>query len=199
MQEISRQYEQLFANLGKQIFLDIENLTDSSDALAVCIRHIETALAAFETHFPDRSVIACKKGCCYCCSFPIECPPQVVVDIARHIKETWPEKEIFQLKKQMARDILARKAPFYRAPCPFLNKENTCSIYEKRPLSCRWFTSPDAGLCEKSVEDGSHVPQHAIRHRVFQTATTMLLAWAKKQGRYGEQVPFISSLLEIME
>jgi hypothetical protein len=121
------------------------------------------------------------------------------VDIARYIKSTWPERQIIQLEKQMVKDRLERNAPFFRAPCPFLDEKKACLIYEKRPLSCRWFTSPDPGLCKNSVADGSHVPQHAIRHRVFQTGTTILLSWAKKQGRYDGQVPFISSLMEVME
>ncbi|MFH2093147.1 MAG: YkgJ family cysteine cluster protein [Pseudomonadota bacterium] len=199
IKEISKLYEQLFADFGAQLFSDIADLSDASKIMQVCVSHIETAVLAFGRHFPDSSVIACTRGCCHCCSFPIECPPQVVVDVARHIRNTWSFEDQHLLRQKLTHDMSARQLPFNRAPCPLLDKDRLCSIYEKRPLSCRWFTSPDAALCEKSVQDGSNITQHPVGHRIYQVATTMLLACEKKQGRPYVQVPFVSSLLEILE
>ncbi|MFH2059240.1 MAG: YkgJ family cysteine cluster protein [Pseudomonadota bacterium] len=199
MKEISKLYEQLFTDLGAQIFSDIADLTDAYEIMGVCVNNIEKAVWAFGQHFPDSSIIACTKGCCHCCSFPIECPPQVIVSVARHIRKTWSSEDRQVLIQKLVQDVSDRQPPLNRAPCPLLDKKKLCSIYENRPLSCRWFTSPDAGMCEKSVQDGRNVPQHPVGHRIYQVATTMLLASEKNQGRPYVQVPFIPSLLEILE
>lgn len=199
MNEVGRQYEKLFADLGTQMFTDMVDLNDASEMMAVCSRHIEQALSAFGQYFPDASVVACTKGCHHCCSFPIECPPQVVIDIARYLRSTRSAADLNILRRNLLNDINDRKLPLNRAQCLFLDSEKMCSIYEKRPLSCQWFTSPDAAICEKSVVDGRNISQHPVRHRIYQVATTVLLACAKKQGRSHEQVLFVQSLLSVLE
>jgi hypothetical protein len=199
MKEVGRQYEQLFTDLGRQMFADMVDLHDASEMTAVCTRHIDQALSAFEQNFPDFSPVACTKGCCHCCFFPVECPPQVVIDIARYLRAKESAAGLDLLRHKLAQDTKDRKPPLYRAKCPFLNGEKLCSIYEKRPLSCQCFTSPDPSQCKKSVADGRNIFQHPLRHRIYQVATTMLLACAKKQGRAHDQVMFIPALLSILE
>ena len=198
MRDISRQYEQLFEDFGRALFLEIETLTDPSEVMNRCTQRIDEALAAFESHFPDPSQTACKKGCHFCCFFPVDCPPQVCHDVASHMDKTFSRAMKAKLKKKLQEDSQLRKEPFNRAPCPFLSDNRRCMIYEKRPLACRWFTSTDPALCEASLTDGTHVPQHAVRQRLYQVATTMLLALEKQQGRDGKQVAFISSLLKLL-
>jgi len=41
MKEAGRQYEQLFTDLGRQMFVDMADLHDASDMMAVCTRHID--------------------------------------------------------------------------------------------------------------------------------------------------------------
>ncbi len=199
MNEVGRQYEQLFGNLGTQIYTDIVGLKEPAEIMAVCIGHIDVAVSAFRKHFPDPSVIACAKGCCHCCSFPIECPPQVIADIARYLEQHLPAPDLERFRLKLARDIAERKPPLNRGRCPFLDEENACSIYDKRPLACRWFTSPDAKLCELSVEDGRNITQHPILHRIYQAATTALTTAQQQHGLPSGQVPFIPSLLEALE
>jgi len=198
MNAISKQYEQTFVDFGKQMFIDIADIDDASNIVFTCVDHIEKAIKVYEKFFPSPTVIACKEGCHYCCYFPIDCPPQVAIDIARSIKKNLTIEEQQTLCKKMGIDIMAREKPFFRAPCPFLDENKSCSIYEKRPLSCRWFTSPDAEYCRQSVKDGSNIPQHPTGHRIYQVATTMLLACAKDQKKYDKQVGFIPSVLEIL-
>jgi len=199
MKEVGRQYEQLFTDLGRQMFSDMADLDDASEMMALCTRHVDQALSAFGQNFPDVSPVACTKGCCHCCSFPVECPPQVAIDIARYLRAKETAAGLDLLRCKLAQDMKDRKPPLYRAKCPFLNAENLCSIYENRPLACQCFTSPDPAQCEKSVADGRDISQHPLRHRIYQAATTMLLACAKKQGRAHDQVMFIPALLSILE
>lgn len=41
-----------------------------------------------------------------------------------------------------------REVEKFREPCPFL-VDRLCTVYERRPLSCRGMLSPDASLCER--------------------------------------------------
>lgn len=199
LHEISREHEQLFIDLGSQILVEIENLHDASTAIAVCLTHIENTISAFQNHFPDSSVIACGKGCHHCCTFAVECPPQVIIDIARHLRVTFSAEEQDLLRQKLARNIVKRNTPLKRARCSFLDETSSCSIYAKRPLAYRSFTSSNAAICEQSVTDGRNIPQHPIRHRIHMAATTALLLCAKQQGQFHEPVPFIPALLEALE
>jgi hypothetical protein len=199
MNAVSEAYEQLFEALGKQMFVDMVDIKDASAAVAMVRNHVDSAIDLFQAHFPDTGSIACTNGCHHCCYFPIECPPQIAVDIAGMIKKQWSEEKKQQLIKKFKADMQDRKAPFFRAPCPFLDEKKLCLIYENRPLSCQWFTSPDPELCRQSVADGTHIPQQPARHRIYQVATTMLLACARKQQRHDQQVGLIQSLAQILE
>lgn len=189
-------YEALFINLGKQIVTTIEPIEDPSDQLAVALQYTKDALIAFQQNFPDNNQIDCKKGCAHCCSFPIETPPQVITDIALFLKQHYSESALDNLKKKLAINISQRQAPLFRAPCPFLDEQNGCTIYEKRPLSCRCFTSPNAELCRLSLDDGRNISQHPVHYRIYQAATAALQTNLKNRGEAYEQIAFIPALLE---
>lgn len=199
MSKVTKQYEQLFNDFSAQVFVDIVELEDASETMAVCIDHLESAITAFQTHFPNNSKVACQKGCHHCCSFPIQCPPHVIIDIARYLQSKLSNDEYTALYQKMSTNIELRKNTYERAQCPFLNNSGTCTIYQKRPLSCRSFTSPDSKLCEQSVTDGRNIPQQPIIYRLHQAVTTALLSAAKKKELFHEQVLFIPSLLEILD
>lgn len=199
MKTISKEYEELFMDLGKQIFSDLVEIKDVSEMMMNCIKHIEKAVTVFDKYFPDFQSVACTTGCHYCCYFPIECPPQVAVDIARFIRSNMNDKQRQRLVTKMEKDRADRESPFFRAKCPFLDENKLCLIYERRPLSCRWFTSSDVQLCKQSVMDGTNIPQRATHHRIYQVATTMLLACSKSDHKHHKQVPFITSVLEILK
>lgn len=195
MQEISRDYEQLFIDFGSQLLSEIEELDNVSEIMDLCIERTEQTLATFQNHFPSSTVIACRKGCHHCCAFAIECPPLVVLDIAHHLKSTLSLEEQHLLCRKLEQNIAERKPPLHRAGCPFLDTDNSCSIYQKRPLACRSFSSPNAANCAQSVTDGRKISQHPIFHRLYSAVTTALLLYAEHRGQDHEQVPFIPALL----
>nr|NJM04638.1 hypothetical protein [Desulfobacula sp.] len=119
MKDVGKEYEQLFTDLGNQMFADMADLHDASEMTAVCTRHVDQALSAFGQYFPDVSPVACTKGCCHCCFFPVECPPQVVIDIARHLREKESAANLSLLRRKLTQDMKDRKPPLYRAKCPF--------------------------------------------------------------------------------
>lgn len=199
MQKVSAAYEQLFSDLAAQMYTDIAGIDTPSEAVSTCNKQAEEALALFHHYFPDQPVIACHKGCAHCCSFPIEAPPQVIIDIAQYILATFSEKKQQELKQKLHQDIQKRKGPLFRHPCVFLDLEGACTIYEKRPSACRSFSSGDPLICRQSVDDGRIIDQHPLLYRIYQSVTSVLIADAKDSGKYDKQLPFTSSLLKALE
>ncbi|WP_415889252.1 YkgJ family cysteine cluster protein [Neptuniibacter sp. SY11_33] len=199
LQQVTAEYEALFGNLSKQIYTSINHLDNPSDQIAVTLQYVNDASQAFRQNFGDNSTVACSKGCHHCCNFPIQVPQQTISDISHHLKSTLPPTELAELTDKLVQNIAARQAPLFRAPCPFLDKENACSIYHHRPLSCRWFSSPDAHVCELSVLDGRDIQQHPVQSRIYQAASDALLAKQKTLTGSDQQLPFIPTLLEALQ
>jgi len=110
-------------------------------------------------------VSACKRGCGHCCHIGVTVskaeaevigrsigrkvakpPPGRVLDVADYIDCDDPRERLAKLKKQQAwlRD------EYHGQACTFLSPGGVCTIYESRPLICRWQVSldTDALLCE---------------------------------------------------
>jgi Fe-S-cluster containining protein len=193
------EYEALFTNLGTQIFVSVTNTNTPSDKFAVALQYITDAIVAFEQNFPGNSKLACEKGCHHCCHFPIETSQQVVDAIASHLTSTLDQADLEILKIKLAANINARSAPLFRAACPFLDNQHACSIYHKRPLACRWFSSNNASNCAQSVIDGRSIQQHPIHTRIYQAATTALLADQKEQTGSDQQLAFIPAIAKALQ
>lgn len=199
MREVSAAYEQLFNNLAAQMYIDMSETDTIPEAVDLCNQQAEEALGVFQEQFPDEHPVACEKGCSHCCSFPIECPPQVIIDIATHIKESFTQEEKETLLQKLLKDVEERKAPLFRFRCVFLDDAGTCTIYEKRPTTCRSFSSYDSLVCQHSVTDGRIVNQDPLRYRIYQCITSVLIADAKDSGKFDQQVPFAPSLLKALQ
>lgn len=85
--------------------------------------------------------LACKKGCSFCCHFPV--------------RVTAIEAELAWKKAKASEkfgEIEANLSESGRTACPLL-VDGECSVYAHRPIACRTRNSFDAGACEKSLED----------------------------------------------
>lgn len=192
----SDRYDKLFSDLGKQIFVDVVDLEDASEIMAICKTHADNAIGFFSKHIPHQFNIACQKGCAYCCHFPVTTPPQVIDDVASFLKEQTEEAQLQVLKKEMESYITTRNGKQGRMKCPCLNTENQCVIYERRPLSCRSFTSSNNLICKASLSDERTIAQDPIFHRIYQAATTALISAQKHHGLDDSQQDFIPALLK---
>lgn len=188
--------ELLFTTLGTQIAQAVIEIEDVSAVMSTTHQYIDMALAAIKQHKPELDAkLACRQGCSHCCYLPVETTSQVIADIAQHVQSRFDHKQKEQLINKLQVDKILRKKPLFRAPCPLLDESGSCSVYEKRPLVCRSFTSTDVEACKKSVLDGSSVAQQPLRFKVYQAATVALQATLVKQQKNHEQVPLVSSLL----
>lgn len=80
--------------------------------------------------------IKCKKGCAYCCQegeYPLS-ELEYIYLMLKYTKLDGEQKGI--IEQNIDNLIKQNRQKFY--PCPFLIN-NTCSVYEARPLICRTF------------------------------------------------------------
>jgi hypothetical protein len=98
--------------------------------------------------------VACKRGCSHCCHSWVSAPAPEVLYIAKRLRAGMPQRERVADASAATRnqDVIARK----RNPvaCPML-KEDSCSLYELRPMACRFAASADAAICLRVFHEAS--------------------------------------------
>jgi Fe-S-cluster containining protein len=93
----------------------------------------------------------CKKGCSYCCGLTVKVAVPELYLILEHLLDTLSSAELSELKTNLRKNIQLKQCRHNRnerimVKCTFL-KNNSCSIYEYRPFSCRAWNSSDANIC----------------------------------------------------
>ncbi len=105
----------------------------------------------------------CKSGCWHCC-----CNPEILISIPElltilaKIRETYDAEQFEAFRERLRQYMalvegkslaeLAKQKPLPSA----LLVENSCSIYESRPLICRGWNSHDVTACIRDYEDGEN-------------------------------------------
>ena len=191
----TEQFEQLFNLLAKQIYHESISRSSSSEVMAIVYQYIEEAEQAFKSHFDENPTLACGKGCNHCCAFPIQLMPQDLEHFLTQLIKEHSYEQLIDVLSKLKQQQAAKKPPFYRAPCAFLDQEGACTVYEYRPLACRMFTSLDAQSCQRSLTNGSAISQSTIRYRIFQAATCALQVINQTQKRPDKQVDFTEGLI----
>nr|WP_321530255.1 YkgJ family cysteine cluster protein [uncultured Desulfuromonas sp.] len=88
--------------------------------------------------------VHCKRSCAGCCSLNVRCTLTEAVALAPHLNDNQIEALHLHAEKlkQIDRDSRDLKS-FLKAsrdqvgPCPLLDADGACSVYEHRPLACR--------------------------------------------------------------
>lgn len=112
--------------------------------------------------YPSSSVIACKKGCGYCChSFVAALPPEVfrLAQVVRASKSGSLDAEAVVARAQPLRGLTPEQRFGAKLACPLL-VEGMCSVYDSRPLVCRQTTSVSLPACIEEydgVQGDGHV------------------------------------------
>ena len=100
----------------------------------------------------DRPV-ACHDGCAHCC---FSVPEVLAIDAHVRATGTPAERERLMARVRDADDCTRGLTSAQRLspdlPCPFLENE-TCGIYEARPLACRGTNSLDADACAAQLRE----------------------------------------------
>ena len=121
----------------------LNNILDShclgiSDPMEEKLRKLNDSYDHFENETKNYvASAACDKGCAFCCiqAGSIDITTLEGVRIRETISQM-PRNRQKEIKKVLAREMKNREAGEI-VPCPFLQKNNACMIYEVRPFACR--------------------------------------------------------------
>lgn len=104
-------------------------------------------------------VSPCKKGCSYCCNQSLiifEWEANRITDVTGRKQNPFKGVDFERWSPQTRKQYIAQ---YTEVPCPFL-KNDVCSIYAARPMSCRVHLSlaDDATACDILGNPGASVP-----------------------------------------
>jgi len=102
-------------------------------------------------------VLACKKGCSFCCNQMITCTKMemdAIIEFVNNLRADFQHrlkrrlarfarewKEYYQETGQSKKDAMLILKDWEGKSCPFLNREGSCDIYPVRTIDCRTATS----------------------------------------------------------
>ena len=92
---------------------------------------------------------ACKQGCSHCCYQPVIAAPLEIVHMADVAEKTLTSKQLGDLVNRLSEYNSLRhedRKASELAACPMLINES-CSLYEARPITCRAHHSYDLSEC----------------------------------------------------
>jgi Fe-S-cluster containining protein len=173
---LEKQRQQLFAHtvngMARRLAV-VDEPGKMFTALRWGLDELERTLA--ETPARVRATVACRAGCGYCCSVPVDVQAHEVFFAAEHIQVNFSPVALAAVIERTAahRAKIAALTSDERAglmkPCPLLSAEGSCTIYEGRPEICRAHHASDASVCAASQQPGDfervHIP--ALKARMF--------------------------------
>lgn len=123
------------------IFLKVQEVykkhLESNDPISVYYNFLQYIIEAGELNKShEHPEISCSKGCGFCCSINVDSFEHEVMYINEIIKEQNIVFDEERLKKQAEAKNWNDLDPKDKK-CVFLGDDNTCRIYDYRPLSCR--------------------------------------------------------------
>lgn len=105
--------------------------------------------------YPDvQAHLQCRAHCSWCCREPLQVHILDAVSVAAGLSGVLD----YRLDTRVSSEL---KGNFQ--PCPFLDGDQNCKVYEQRPLVCRAFHSLNAARCQEVVETRDsrrQVPMH---------------------------------------
>ena len=202
----SPEEERLFEKTGGSVLKRLQKTGNPADLLAV----VRTAHHGFDRAYDAapakaRALVACRAGCGTCCHVPVGVQAHEVLLAAVHLQKHFPPAELEAVIARLAahRAAFAGKSAEQRSalrlPCALLRDES-CSIYEARPESCRSHHSRNLDGCRSNLASGfDHVdvliPE--IRGRMF--AVMLAIDYAVAEAGFdGQAYDFGSALHEAL-
>jgi Fe-S-cluster containining protein len=140
--------------------------------------HALVGASSLITHLLS-DTISCARGCDHCCHQRVGVTPVEAIVVALHIRATFTPADLDDLRLSLAGFVQSTRglsAADRRSPahaCPLL-KNQLCSVYDVRPLSCRGVHSFDQEACARELHDPEvrqaflrgELPGHAFREPV---------------------------------
>lgn len=114
-------------------------------------------LTAIQDELTRNTTLACGEGCSFCCALHITLKPYELLFLTDHIASQPDEVQkhlqtVIDENCRRITDASDEKLLSINFTCPFL-KDNSCSIYEVRPTSCRIAHSKSKAVCEEAFHN----------------------------------------------
>ncbi len=174
---LEKQRQQLYA----QAVADMEQRVQAAGDFPAMLAALGWGLQELDrtyTATPARvkATVACRAGCSFCCSVPVDVQAHEVLFAAGFIRKNFPPAELAAAITRTAAHR-ARVSGLYsdergrlRQPCALL-RDDRCSIYEGRPEACRAHHTNNVAPCiadltepDVAIEQ-AYIP--ALRSRMF--------------------------------
>lgn len=123
---------------------------------------------------------ACRKGCAHCCHIPVLLTTAEADEIARfsgkarvsHPAHGMKAFDIFESsapQRLLEEARTAAEARYTGQACPFLRNDQTCGVYDVRPLACRlhFSLSDDEVPCRLSGTEGGQTGAEVVSLNVL--------------------------------
>ena len=123
----------------------------------------------------DNVVLACKRGCSYCCHLRVEIRPHDAFVLAQHLRTRVDAgqraRAVARIEETLGRIAALSPEQHVRAgiPCALL-EDGVCSAYEARPSTCRKYHSVSVETCRDAFNDTSAPLTGEIEHEQVRLA-----------------------------
>ena len=148
-----------FYSDGYQLGMETVESNLSKDSLFLSISKMYAAIdelidSLTELSNKQNDPIKCKNNCANCCHQPVFTLDYEMQYLNSFIKENFSEQKqtVIKIRAHNNRIKLSRLTELEilnsKQPCPLLENES-CSVYEARPMACRIYLSTNVESCEK--------------------------------------------------
>jgi Fe-S-cluster containining protein len=162
MKQIERlpfsQAERTVMNIIGTLQLNMEEIRSSPPSSEKAMAFHEYVSKAIQRGKGDRPA-SCRKGCAHCCHLLVDITKSEALLLADAARALSPEKKQ-RLKEQASwpNDPMFFVHQFPKSRCVFLADDNSCSIYERRPMACRaHFVISDPVHCDTEKSPGNTI------------------------------------------
>lgn len=118
---------------------------------------------------------SCKKGCCHCCYIKLDVYESEATELFKSYDRSCDERVIKQSSaSHLHPDDYVIELSKDDRKCPFL-KDNLCSVYEHRPLSCStYYVVSDPKECDTDYNNNNNNMVHAIVDNYSELAVSVI-------------------------
>jgi len=134
--------------------------------------------------------VACRKGCSHCCHVWVSATAPEILHVAKQVRRRSGAAENVRAAHAITGGYSFSVRALRPNPCPMLS-EDACTIYEHRPVSCRYAASPDDYACRRVMRElvREVVPMPLLHKRgrgAYEIATVIALHRAALPHHYYE-------------
>ncbi len=156
----------------------------------------------------SKLVLACERGCNYCCHQRVEVRPYEAFVMADHIHARMTAEQHAEVKVKLAANLtrIAPLAPLQHTqagiPCALL-VDGACSVYDARPAACRKYYSLSVDTCRTAFEHPAEPLSGPLEDDALRLAgNAVALGYARgveESGRDANRYELHAALREAME